>query len=179
MSLTTWNGATVPTNSDTYDVPGWLKTAIDTSGIIIPATLAQRDGLEALAPDAVLPVGTTVARTDVTGCPLERWDGSEWRRGQRVQIGQGANDPTHAAGVTVITTNVSGDATITFPVPFGSVLVSANINDANDPTIFGAVLLKLTYGTSDNTKITLRAYTTSGTALASQNIAVAWSADGY
>lgn len=186
MSRYTWNGATVPTNGDGYDVPYWIGRALELSGLVKPViSQAERDSLAAAygattesgAP--AIPPGTVVCRLDQPSAPLERWDGTSWRRGLRYEIGQGANDPTHASGVTVVTTNANGDATIIFPVPFGSVLSSAVITDANDPTVLGAIILKLTLGSSDRAKLTFRAYTTAGTALASQSIALAWSADGY
>jgi hypothetical protein len=186
MSRVTWNGASVPTNGDPYDVPYWIGLALESAGLVkIVTSQAQRDGIAAAygatteSGNPYIPLGQVVVRLDQQGAPLERWDGAEWRRGLRVNIGQGANDPTHASGVSVVTTNANGDATITFPVPFGSVLSSAVITDANDPTILGAIILKLTLGSSDRTKLTFRAYTTAGTALASQSIALAWSADGY
>jgi hypothetical protein len=186
MSRYTWNKAQVPTNGDTYDVPAAIGKAIETSGLVIGVmSQSERDSIAAAygatteAGTPIIPPGCCVVRLDVPGAPIERWDGTQWRRSLRVNIGQGANDPSHAAGVSVVTTNANGDATIDFPVPFGSVLSSAVITDANDPTILGAIILKLTLGSSDRTKLTFRAYTTAGTALANQSIALSWMADGY
>lgn len=189
MSRITWNKAIVPTNGDSYQepgLPGWIGQSVETAGLVIPVnSQEERDGLAAAygatteAGTPSLPPGCTVVRLDVASCPLERWDGSNWRRGLRVEIGQGANDPTHASGVTIVTTNANGDGTINFPVPFGSVMTGPQITDANDPTILGAIILKLTLGTSDRTKLTFRAYTTAGDPLPNQSIAISWSADGY
>lgn len=186
MTRMTWNGILAPTNGDTYDVPKAMGTVAETTNNPVAVTsTAQRDALftaygattESGNPN--LPLGTLVVRLDQPGAPIERWDGAEWRRGLRVNIGQGANDPTHQSGVTVVTTNANGDATINFPEAFGSVLSSAVITDANAPTTLGAIILKLTLGTSDRTKLTFRAYTTEGAALPNQSIALAWMADGY
>jgi len=186
MSRVTWNGASVPTNGDTYDVPYWIGLALESAGLFKAVTSqAERDGIAAAygatteSGNPYIPLGQVVVRLDQPGAPIERWDGSEWRRGFRVNIGQGANDPTHQSGVTVVTTNANGDATINFPEACGSVLSSAVITDANAPTTLGAIILKLTLGTSDRTKLTFRAYTTAGAALPNQSIALAWMADGY
>lgn len=186
MSRVTWNGASVPTNGDTYDVPGAIGFALETSGLVVKVTSqAERDGIAAAygatteSGNPYIPLGQVVVRLDQPGAPIERWDGESWRRGLRVHIGQGAHDPTHQSGVTVVTTNANGDATIDFPVAFGSVLSSAVITDANAPTTLGAIILKLTLGTSDRTRLTFRAYTTSGAPLPNQSIALAWMADGY
>lgn len=174
---TTWNKSTVSAGADPWNLVPDVKKALETANVaVVVSSDAERD---ALTPPGGKYPGMLVVRADVAGTPVERYDGTLWRRGLRVEIGQGANDPTHASGVTTVTTNASGDATITFPVAFGSVLKSANITDATDPANLGAVLLKLTYGSSDKTKITFRAYTTAGAALASQSVAIAWAADGY
>lgn len=146
--------------------------AVASGGIILVRTLAERDALPVW-------VGLTVARMDVPGIPLERYDGTAWRRGLRVIIGQGVNDPSFASDVTIVTTNSNGDGSITLPTPFGSVLKSYTLNDASSTASLGAVILKNTFGLSTPSTLTFRAYSTSGSALANTSIAIAWSAVGW
>lgn len=149
--------------------------AVASGGIILVRNQAERNDLPTW-------VGLTVSRMDVPGIPLERWDGTTWRRGLRVEIGQGANDPTHASGVAIVTTNANGDGSITLPVPFGSKVAAYTVNDATATSgagSLGAILLKPTYGLSTRTTLTFRAYSTNGVPLASTPMAVMWMADGY
>jgi hypothetical protein len=94
-------------------------------------------------------------------------------------IGQGAAVPVFAGGVSTVTTNNNGDFSVILPTPFGTALKSYTMNDATDPATLGAVLIKCTTNSGDKTKLTGRAYNTSGAALNTITIAVVWTAFGY
>jgi hypothetical protein len=121
----------------------------------------------------------TACLTYVAGLPLETWDGTRWNRQTMANIGQGTAVSTYAGGVSTVTTNTSGDFTITLPTAFGTAIKAATVNDATDPATLGAVLIKVTMGSSDKTKITGRAYNTAGTALNTVTISTVWLAVGY
>lgn len=79
MAQTLYNGAVVPTNSDAYDLTGDLVKLCLSLNVPIPVTtLAQRNGLAALAPGGVLPIGTLVLRRDQSMF-TEKWDGTTWK----------------------------------------------------------------------------------------------------
>lgn len=79
MSITLYNGAEVPTNSDDYNLTDDLRTMCLSMRIPVPvADVAQRDGLATLAPGGVLPVPTFAAREDI-GWAIEVWNGTAWR----------------------------------------------------------------------------------------------------
>jgi len=68
------NGVQVFTNGDTYNLAGDIATAFSTANVIVKvSTDAARDALTKYD-------GLTVRRLDVTGRPLEVWDGSGWTR---------------------------------------------------------------------------------------------------
>lgn len=68
------NGVQVPTNGDAYNVTGDMATAFSTANVIVKVSNdAARDALTKSD-------GLTVRRLDVTGRPLEVWDGSGWTR---------------------------------------------------------------------------------------------------
>jgi hypothetical protein len=67
------NGIEVPTNSDTYKLTQDLANMGVKANVVIPvASKEVRDALTAKYP------GMVVSRTDITGAPLERWDGAKW-----------------------------------------------------------------------------------------------------
>lgn len=79
MAQTLYNGAEVPTNSDDYNLTEDLVTLCLSLNIPIPVdTQAARDGLAALAPGGVLPIGTMVFRKDQSMF-VEKWDGTNWK----------------------------------------------------------------------------------------------------
>lgn len=79
MSSTRWNKTRARVNSDAYNDAADCQAEMDSIlSIIQVATQSERDGLAALAPGGTLPNGTTVARTDLPGTPLQTWDGSHW-----------------------------------------------------------------------------------------------------
>lgn len=66
------NGIEVPTNSDTYKLTQDLANMGNTSNLVIPATLVQREALTGKYP------GMAVARVDLPRCPIETYDGTNW-----------------------------------------------------------------------------------------------------
>lgn len=106
---TLFNGVEVFTNGDPYDLAADNAHAFETANINIPvASEAQRDGLAAIAPGGVLPVGTNVIRTDITGCPSETWDGTAWHpaRGTLILGHMGKTDGNQViSGTTAVAFN--------------------------------------------------------------------------
>lgn len=112
MSTSTWNGVTVPTAGDPWQLITDLKNAFDSADMVIPvSSQTVRDGLAALAPGGVLPVPTTVMRTDLAGYPLEVWNGSSWLRKGVQSASFNRNAGTDATFTTANTGLVSGTIT--------------------------------------------------------------------
>lgn len=81
MPAQTWNGITTPVGTDGWNPVLHMKGLADTADVIVPvSSVAHRDGLAATAPGGVLPIPTTVVRTDIPGYPIEIWDGATWSR---------------------------------------------------------------------------------------------------
>jgi len=80
------------------------------------------------------------------------------------------------SGVWNVQTNANGDFTIQLSPAFPSALTGFTLTDASGN--LGFVGIKATRGSSDRTKLTGRAFTTSGAVLANTGIAVAFTADG-
>jgi hypothetical protein len=79
VTAQTANDATVPVGTDGWNLTAHIKQAIETTRSFIPvASDAQRDALAALFPGGILPIATTIVRTDKTGLPEERWNGTKW-----------------------------------------------------------------------------------------------------
>lgn len=78
MTQTLQNGIDVPTNSDPYSLTDDLAAAFLKANVVIPvAGSTQRDNLTGKFS------GMVVCRLDVTGLPLEIWDGTIWHRYSR------------------------------------------------------------------------------------------------
>lgn len=74
MPQTRPNGVVVPINSDAYNLTADLATMGDSTRVVISCpSQAARD---ALTPTT----GMVVIRTDLSGAPFEKWDGTIWRR---------------------------------------------------------------------------------------------------
>jgi hypothetical protein len=149
MSRTTWNGATVATNGDTYDVTGWIGKGIETSGLVIPITQqSQRDGLAAAygatteAGTPFLPPGTTVVRLDLPGAPLERWNGSTWQRSLQLEVKAATTStPQFKVGTVTASSDGNGAAALVFDTPFDHAIFGAVCTQATAANI-GAIQLQ-------------------------------------
>lgn len=177
MPQTLYNNIQVPINPDAYALTADLATmGNSTRTVFYVNSQSQRDALPG-SPNAYL--GMTVCLGYIAGLPLETWDGTRWNRQSIANIGQGTAVPIFAGGVSTVTTNNNGDFSVILPTAFGTALKASTMNDATDPASLGAVLIKNTFGSSDKTKLTGRAYNTSGAALNTITIAVSWTAVGY
>jgi hypothetical protein len=106
MPQTRDNGAKTPINADAYNLTADLATMADSLGVITPVnTDAQRDALTKFN-------GRAVTRMDVTGAPLEIWDGAVWRR---IYTGPYAITAGSASIGIVTAGNTSGPFGQTFP----------------------------------------------------------------
>jgi hypothetical protein len=73
----TWNKSTAPAGADGWNLTPDVRKAIETSNFPVPvANVTERD---ALTPPAGKYAGMQVLRTDLPGCPVETWDGSNWQ----------------------------------------------------------------------------------------------------
>ena len=74
------NGVDVPTNSDPYNLTDDLAGAFMDANTVVPvASATVRDTYRDARPGLV----SIVVRTDITGLPLEIWDGTTWWRYSR------------------------------------------------------------------------------------------------
>lgn len=101
MTAQTANKATVPTGSDGWKITDHIKQAIETARTVVPvANKAERDGLAALFPGGVIPVGTTVCRLDRKSS-LEPWNGSNWVPGPLGELASVTNAGNNTVGVAL------------------------------------------------------------------------------
>jgi hypothetical protein len=139
MSATTWNGVTVPTASDVWALIADMTKGFNTANLVIPvANQTARDGLAALAPGGVLPVGTVVIRNDLAGEPFEKWDGSVWNRSgtQTWIFNRGAgSDSTFTSANTGL---VSGTIT---SAPAGLYRIDGQLGLYGSPSAVGRVFV--------------------------------------
>jgi len=92
VPTTRWNKIKTPVNSDAWNLAADLASMADSTGATIPvASQAERDGLVSLAPGGVLPIPTTVFRSDLGY--TETWDGTAW-----IPNGASANIVTFGTG---------------------------------------------------------------------------------
>lgn len=192
--VSTATGVAAPLPDDAFDPQGDMRRlALSLAGhVIIPvANITERaavGGLLAAQGTGVSPSNPIYVHRFDAGAGRElEWspDGANWRTvGSRIDV---AGSPAAAqravyqkAGDVIAATNSNGDGSITFAEPFPNQLFTATVTDATDPGVLGPVLIKYTAATSNSTRITFRAYTTSGAALAgSAGLRIAYTAVGY
>lgn len=113
-----WNKAKTPSGADGWNLTPDVGTALDSANVVVPvATQAERDGLT--PPGGKYP-GMVVARTDLSGVPLDVYDGAQWVPGIISTIwSNNANLVTTAGGgpgaLTLDTTNSQNPSFITSP----------------------------------------------------------------
>lgn len=74
--ITRWNKTKTPAGGDGWNLTPNIGTALDTANLIVPvASQTERD---ALNPPTGQYAGMVVSRTDISGAPLERFDGTKW-----------------------------------------------------------------------------------------------------
>jgi len=74
-----WNKTISKAGADGWNLTTDDGRGLDSANVIVPvATQAERDGLT--PPTTGKYAGMVVARTDVAGMPLEKWDGAAWNR---------------------------------------------------------------------------------------------------
>lgn len=107
--VTRWNKSTTPAGPDGWNLTPDIGKALDTANVPVPvASQAERDGLT--PPGGKYP-GMMVIRMDISGCPVEIWDGLGWVR--QVQSSPfittdtnwqygGGLIRTHAQGITMV-----------------------------------------------------------------------------
>ena len=182
---TTPTGLIVPAGTDVFDPDGDMRdlaTSLEGRIIVPVANTTDRATLAA----AVSPTPTEplyAHRIDApAGRELERTlDGTNWRPvGARIDIaGTTSPDAWIKAGDVVAPTNAGGDGQIVFAEAFPVQMYTAILTDATDKDVLGPVLIKYTAVNSDRTRITFRAYSSSGVPLAnSEGLRIAYIAMG-
>lgn len=74
--VTRWNKAKTLAGADGWNLTTDVGAALDTANVVVPvASSTERDGL---TPPGGKYAGMVVARTDLPGVPLERYDGTNW-----------------------------------------------------------------------------------------------------
>jgi hypothetical protein len=78
MSQTRPNKIVTITNDEVYDLSTHLARMADSASVVVPVnTVGERDAITKF-------IGLTVRRLDVTGAPLEAWNGTSWDRSELV-----------------------------------------------------------------------------------------------
>lgn len=86
MAQTRPNKMVTITNDEVYDLSTHLARMADSATVVIPVnTATERDAIPKYA-------GLTVRRLDVSGHPLEEWDGATWNRSDIVTSSAGVTD---------------------------------------------------------------------------------------
>lgn len=155
------NGVDVPTNSDPYNLTDDLAGAFMDANTVVPvADAAARDAYRDSRPGKV----SIVVRTDITGLPLEIWDGTTWQRYSRSYA--------KAAGTASIGVVPSGSTTTalaqTFPA--GRFSVPPIVTVTTDQTRVSAVA-------ADVTTTGFNLYMSNWTTGASANGQLRWTAE--
>lgn len=160
--------ATIPVGSDGWNPVVHLKQLSETTRSVIPvADQAERDALAGRFPGGVLPVPTLVARLDIATAPVQRWDGAAW---STTEV-----PPLIRQGVTTVTTNSAGYATLTFTKPFPGGLTAAVVNDYS-PSL-GAISIKYISGNASS--VDFRCFASTGATINTTPVQVIYIATGY
>ena len=185
MATTTFNGVTVPAGTDLYNLAPDIKTAFESAGVIVEA--ADSTARDAIAVAALAAGGGTLARSLYvhrldTNIVEATEDGSNWyqlRTPVHVQ-GSAVTNAFIKTGLTIVSTNASGDSSFTFTTAFPTGLINAIIMEATAPTTLGALIPKWRQAESNASTLAFRLYQDNGTVLASTaGINISFLAIGY
>lgn len=131
-----WNKSKTPAGADGWNLTTDLGTALDTANVIVPvATQAERDGLT--PPVTGKYAGMVVARTDIAGMPLEKWDGSAWIREPVVDTGEVTTDGFWTISGGLTRTVLSGRKQVTATLQMTRTTGSITINTTDSTLIIG------------------------------------------
>lgn len=86
--------------------------------------------------------------------------------------------PQVKVGDVQVDTNASGDGDIVFPQAFPTQMFTATLTDATATAVYGAIILKFTASMASRSRITFRAYTTTGAVLRNASFRVTYLAVG-
>jgi hypothetical protein len=137
---TTWNKATVEAGTDPWNFVPDNKKAIESAGLVFGvASDTERSGLAALAPGGVLPVPTTIVRTDVTGYPMETWDGTTWNRRPVITSGTATTDGFWTITGGLIKTVTAGLTQVTASLQMVRLTSGITVTTAGNALIVGMI----------------------------------------
>ncbi len=107
--VATWNKGTVQAGTDGWNLRNDTQRAMETLNVVVP--VGSSTARDALAPPGGTYPGMIVVRTDLAGLPLEKWDGSGWKRTgpKTYTFNRGAGSDSTFTGA--LTTLVSGTIT--------------------------------------------------------------------
>lgn len=124
MTAQSWNKITVPVGSDAWNPVAHMKGIADTAKVVINvSSLAEANGLAALAPGGVLPVPTHICRTDIVGAPIMTWNGTKW-------VGPGFGHLSTATNAGATATGTAENSLVTTTVnlePNRRILITAKV----------------------------------------------------
>lgn len=122
------NGIEVPVPSDPYNPPADMAKMADTTDVVrrvnSTSELAALTGLRA---------GNLMVRTDLTGQPLYKWTGTEWRAAapRIVMAGMPIGAvPMFQTGEVAVTIGAGSAGNIPFPESFPSTIRSLTVTDS-------------------------------------------------
>jgi len=129
VTAQTWNKITVAVGSDGWNPVAHMKGLADTADVVINvASLAEANGLAALAPGGVLPVPTHICRTDIVGAPIMTWNGTKW-------VGAGFGHLVTATNAGATATGTSENSLVSTTVslePNRRILITAKVTARPD-----------------------------------------------
>jgi hypothetical protein len=136
--VTRWNKSKTPAGADGWNLTPDIGTALDTANVIVPvASQAERDGLT--PPITGKYAGMVVARTDIAGMPLEKWDGSVWIRQPIVDTSAITNDGNWVITGGLVRTVATGLTQVTAAFQLKRTAAAINILTTDSTVIIGAI----------------------------------------
>jgi hypothetical protein len=133
-----WNKAKTPAGSDGWNLTPDIGTALDSANVIVPvATQTERDGLT--PPITGKYAGMVVARTDIAGIPLEKWDGAAWIRQPIVDTSPITNDGNWVITGGLTRTVATGLTQVTAAFQMKRTAAAITILTTDSTVIIGAI----------------------------------------
>lgn len=150
----------------------WKHTAA--RGAHIPViNQTDRDGITAFN-------GLAVTRLDLNG-QQQVYGAGAWRSPNlAADFANGTSLPMVKSGTVLVNTDANGWAGYVFPTPFASTMTSCTVTECTLHTVFGAIIVKYDFDTSDKTRFRVYLYAANGAALANATgVRLSYIATGY
>jgi len=135
--VTRWNKTISKAGADGWNLTTDDGKGLDSANVIVPvATQAERD---ALTPPTGRYAGMVVARTDVAGLPLEKWDGSAWIRQPITDTSAITNDGNWTISGGLLRTVTTGLTQVTASFKMTRTASAITILTTDSTVIVGAI----------------------------------------